>query len=166
MNSPQRGFSLGQAVAVVVPAGLACALADIGYVIGLVLHAGGSPSRMLQGIASSVLGRATFDGGAATAALGLALHTGVSLGAATLFYAACRVLPVVRKRWLIGGVVFGALFYVLMQLAILPLTRLPPHSFPPPNWVPIFIAHITVVGPVIAFVTQRRMGRLAANCPS
>lgn len=77
MNSPQRGFSLGHAAAVVVPAGLACAVADIGYVIGLVLHAGGSPSRMLQGIASSVLGRATFDGGAATAALGLALHTGV-----------------------------------------------------------------------------------------
>lgn len=159
MNSPASGRSLRAIAAVVVPAGLACAVADIAYVIGLVWLAGGSAIRMLQGIAFSVLGRATYDGGVATVLLGLALHTAVALGAATLFHVAYRALPIVRARWLVSGVVFGALFYLLMQLVVLPLTRLPPRPFPPSNWGPVFLAHLFVVGPVIAAVTHWRSDR-------
>lgn len=159
MKSLPRGRSLGQVASIVVPAGLACAAADLGYVVVLVLRAGGKPARMLQGIAFSVLGPATYAGGAATAALGLALHTGVALGAATMFYALHRASGLVRAHWLAAGVLFGAGFYVFMQLVALPLTRLPHHSFPPPNWEPIFIAHLTVVGPVIAAVTHWRSAR-------
>lgn len=156
MASDARSFSFGAAAAVVVPAGLACAATDIGYVIVLVLLKGGSPFRMLQGIAFSVLGRATYEGGIATVALGLALHTGVALGAAALFFALYRTLAIVRAHWLASGVLFGAFFYVLMQLVVLPLTRVPHQSFPPPNWLPIFVAHLTAVGPVIAAVTHWR----------
>jgi hypothetical protein len=156
MISNRPRLSLGVAAGVVVPAGLACAVADIAYVIGLVLFNGGSPVRMLQGIAFSVLGRATYDGGAATAALGLALHVGVALGAAAIFFVGHRMSGFVREHWLISGVVFGACFYVFMQWVALPLTRLPPSPFPPPNWLPIFIAHVTAVGPVIAAVTHWR----------
>lgn len=142
-----------------MPAGLACAAADIDYVIVLVLLKGGSPFRMLQGIAFSVLGRGTYDGGVATAALGLALHTGVALGAATMFFALYRAFAAVRTWWLVSGVLFGAAFYVFMQLVVLPLTRMPHQSFPPPNWVPIFAAHLTAVGPVIAAMTHWRSSR-------
>ncbi|MBI2511259.1 MAG: hypothetical protein HYV96_04730 [Opitutae bacterium] len=158
MASEARSFSLGGAAAVVVPAGLVCAAADIGYVIVLVLRKGGSPFRMLQGIAFSLLGRATYEGGVATAALGLAIHTGVAFGAAALFFALYRGWALVRAHWLASGVAFGAVFYVFMQLVALPLTRMPHQPFPPPNWVPIFVAHLTAVGPAIAAVTRWRAG--------
>lgn len=156
MASEDRSFSLGAAAAVIVPAGLVCAATDIGYVIVLVLLKGGSPFRMLQGIAFSVLGRPTYEGGVATAALGLAIHTVVALGAATLFFALYRGWAIVRAQWLASGVLFGAAFYVFMQLVALPLTRMPHQPFPPPNFWPIFIAHLTAVGPVIATVTRWR----------
>jgi hypothetical protein len=53
-------------------------------------------------------------------------------------------------------VLFGAGFYVFMQLVALPLTRMPHQPFPPPNFWPIFIAHLTAVGPVIAAMTRWR----------
>ena len=153
-NSPRPSFA--DAAAVVFPAGLACAAADLGYVIVLVLAKGKSPFRMLQGIAFSVLGKATYDGGVATMLLGLTLHVGVALIAAAMFYALYRLSGLVRAHWLVSGVLFGAFFYVFMQLVALPLTRVPRNSFPPPNWIPIFVAHLTAVGPVIAAVTRWR----------
>jgi len=41
---------------------------------------GVTPVRILQSIASGVLGRAAYQGGTRTAALGLALHFGISFG--------------------------------------------------------------------------------------
>lgn len=166
MSSPTHVNPLVAAVSVIAPAGIACAAADISYVIILVWSKGGNPFRMLQGIAYSVLGKATYDGGVATAALGLTLHIGVALMAATLYFILYHTLPWVRWQWLGSGVLFGALFYAFMQLVVLRLTLMPRTTFPPPNWVPIFIAHITVVGPVIAFITHRLLGRLAASSPA
>lgn len=156
MTSNLPRLTLADAVAVVLPAGLVCAVTDIAYIVVLVLVKGGSPFRMLQGIAFSVLGKAAYDGGVATAVLGLALHTGVALGAAAMFFALYRAFAVVRTWWLMSGVLFGAAFYVFMQLVVLPLTRLPHQAFPPPHWMPVFVAHITAVGPVIAAVTRWR----------
>jgi uncharacterized membrane protein YagU involved in acid resistance len=163
MSSTGRIHFLFEAISTIVPAGLICAATDISYVIVLVWSKGGNPLRMLQGIAYSVIGKATYEGGVATMALGLALHIGVALMAATIYFVLYRSLPALRWHWLASGIVFGALFYVFMQLVVLPLTLMPRTTFPPPNWVPIFIAHLTAVGPVIAFITHRLMGKLAAD---
>ncbi len=156
MTSNLLKLSSGDVAAIVLPAGLVCAATDIGYIIVLVLIKGGSPFRMLQGIAFSVLGKPAYEGGVATMLLGLILHVGIALGAAAMFFVLYRLSGVVREHWLVSGVLFGAAFYVFMQLVALPFTRLPPQSFPPPNWIPVFGAHVTAVGPVIAAVTHWR----------
>jgi hypothetical protein len=46
--------------------------------------------------------------------------------------------------------------WLVMNLAILPLTAVPPKSFPPPNWIPVFVAHVLCVGLPIALVTRWR----------
>ncbi len=159
MTSNLPRLSIAEVAAVVLPAGLVCAVTDISYIIVLVLIKGGSPVHMLQGIAFSVLGKATYTGGVSTMLLGLALHTGIALTAAAVFFVVHRVSKLVRQHWFAGGVLFGALVYVFMQLVALPLTRLPHQTFPPPNWIPVFVAHITAVGPVIAAVTHWRSVR-------
>lgn len=159
MTSNRPPLSPARVAAVVLPAGWICAATDISYIIVLVLMRGGSPFRMLQGIAFSVLGKATYEGGVATMLLGLTLHTCIALTAAAVFFVFYRISEWVRQHWLVSGVAFGALVYLFMQLVALPLTRLPASSFPPPNWIPVFMAHVTAVGPVIAAVTHWRSTR-------
>lgn len=159
MTSNLPRLSVADLAAVVLPAGLVCAATDISYIIVLVLIKGGSPFHMLQGIAFSVLGKATYAGGVATMLLGLALHTCIALTAAAVFFVFYQISEFVRQHWFASGVLFGALVYVFMQLVALPLTRLPHQTFPPPNWIPVFVAHITAVGPVIAAVTRWRSAK-------
>jgi hypothetical protein len=49
--------------------------------------------RLLQGIASGLLGRASFQHGWATGTLGLAFHFLIAFTAAAVFYTASRKLP-------------------------------------------------------------------------
>jgi hypothetical protein len=142
-------------------AALACGVADIGFVILGMLVRGTDPVRMLQGIAFSILGAKTYSGGAATAALGLAMHFGVATGA-TLHYASLiRIFPRLLRHPLAAGVLFGLYFHYLMQLVVLPLTLLPPRPLFPPLWWVQVIAHTTCVGPVIALAISHREQHLA-----
>jgi hypothetical protein len=52
-----------------------------------------SPRQILQGIASGLIGTASFRAGWASSALGLAIHFFIAFTAATVFYAASRKLP-------------------------------------------------------------------------
>src|SRR4030095_10491466 len=59
---------------------------------------GASPIRILQSIASGLLGASAFKGGMATAALGLVLHFFIACSAAAVYYAASIKLPVLIRR--------------------------------------------------------------------
>jgi hypothetical protein len=147
---------VGRAVRAIVIAGLVAGTLDILYVIVFYGMRGASTQRILQSVSAGLLGRdAAVKGGAATAAFGLALHFIIALGAAAVFYAASRKLRFLVEKPLLGGVLFGAGAWLFMQLVVLPLSAVPPKSFPPPEWWVVFIAHITCVGPPIAFVVRR-----------
>ncbi|MBA4136180.1 MAG: hypothetical protein C0518_02550 [Opitutus sp.] len=145
---------------------LVCGVADITFVILGMLVRGSDPLRMLQGIAFSVLGRDTYQGGLMTAALGLLLHFGVAAGA-TGHYAllATFVRPVLRHP-LIAGVLFGIYFHFLMQLVVLPLTLIPERPLFPAMWWVQLIAHATCVGPIIALVLSWREQSLMRGAAS
>ena len=83
---------------------------------------GGTPARVLHAIASGVLGRAAYEGGAATAALGLALHFVIALGAATTFFAASRQWPALLRKPVASGLIFGLGVWVFMYYVVLPIT--------------------------------------------
>ena len=58
----------------------------------------GNPPRILRGVAGGLLGPSAFQGGAATAALGLALHFSIALSAVAVYYAASRKIASLRQR--------------------------------------------------------------------
>jgi hypothetical protein len=85
---------------------------------------GVTPLRIAQSIASGVLGRAAFEGGYQTAALGVALHFVIACGAATVF-----CLTSLKLRWLIerpywSGALYGLAVFWFMQLIVLPLSAI------------------------------------------
>ncbi len=72
---------------------------------------GATPVRILQSIASGLLGPASFNGGAATAILGGILHFVIAFGAASTFYLASRRLRLLTQRPVISGLAFGVVVY-------------------------------------------------------
>ena len=68
------------AVRAVLWAGLACGVLDITAALVVYGFFGAKPVRLLQGIASGLLGPKAFDGGLATALLGLLCHFVIAFG--------------------------------------------------------------------------------------
>ena len=67
-------------------AGLACGVLDITAALVVYGYLGLKPMRLLEGIASGLLGPKAFDGGLSTALLGLLCHFVIAYGAATVFF--------------------------------------------------------------------------------
>jgi Na+/alanine symporter len=81
-------------------------------------------SRMPQGIASGLIGRSSFQGGAATWILGLALHFFIALSMAGVYYAASRKLPFLKDHWMLCGLFYGMALYLVMNLVVVPLSAI------------------------------------------
>jgi hypothetical protein len=87
------------------------------------LTANVSATQILQGIASGLLGSAAFKGGFATAALGLGLHYVIAFIWTVVFYIAARHAVILTRRPLIVGPVYGTFVWLVMNLGVLPLSR-------------------------------------------
>jgi hypothetical protein len=145
------------ALRTILLAGVIAGALDIAYV--MIYFNRGDPTRimkMLRGITAGLLGAAAVkDGGAGQSLLGLALHFTIALGAAAVFYAASRRIPVLTRHPLVAGVAYGAAVWLFMKLVVLPLDANPPKAFLSPGWVPVLVAHLICVGPPIAFIVRR-----------
>ena len=121
---------------------------------GMVL--GSDPAAVWQSVASGLLGKASFQGGAATATLGLALHFFIAFVMALVYVRAAPRLPVLLARPILMGVLYGFVLYVVMSFGVVPLSAI---GFRPPNLVGsirALIPHILFVGPAIALIAARR----------
>jgi len=125
-------------------------------------------ARLWQGVASTLLGRAAFDGGARTAGLGLLMHFGVAFGWSAVFLVLFTRSP--RIRGLLTspyGVVkvaslYGPFIWLVMSLAVIPLLLHRPPAINIRWWVQL-IGHIPFVGIPIAASIGRGFPRPAAD---
>ncbi|MGH8186076.1 MAG: hypothetical protein ACREUC_05910 [Steroidobacteraceae bacterium] len=118
---------------------------------------GVSAERVLQGVATGVLGSEARNGGTWSAALGLLLHYLIMIGIVAVFYAASRKLPFLTRRWLLAGIAYGIAVYIVMSFVVVPLSASPGgFAVPPlPRLIQGVLIHIACVGVPIAFITSR-----------
>ncbi len=111
--------------------------------------------RTPQAIASGLLGRSSFDGGIATAALGVGLHFVIALGFAAFYNFASQIFVVLTRRAVVCGVIYGVTIFYFMRLVVLPLSRAP--SFKPSTVSTLsdLASHIFFVGLTIALCARR-----------
>jgi hypothetical protein len=131
-------------------------LLDIIYAIvlwGFIL--GGSPVGILQSIASGILGPTAYQGGAATAILGLALHFCIAFGMALTYVLAANRLPVLTSRWLLMGVLYGFVLFAVMNFVVVPLSAIGWRPMKPLGAFRALLPHILFVGPAIAYFASR-----------
>ena len=141
--------------AVLIGGSIAGAL-DILFAITYAAVNGVAPVKLLQTVASGLLGKAAFDGGMPAAILGLAGHFGMSYLWAALFVAAAsRVTPLVSKP-AVAGPIFGILVFFTMRLVVLPLSAFPyPIVFKPLSWGLDLLSHMFFFGLPIAFAAAK-----------
>lgn len=115
---------------------------------------GTGPAVVLKAVASGLLGRAAFQGGSTAAALGLFLHFVIATGWAAIYYIASRAFPVMVRRPVVSGILYGAMVRWLMQFVVVPLSGAP--SFRGSTGALAFLVplgiHILFVGLPIALV--------------
>ena len=140
----------------VLAGGLIAGVLDIVYAFILAGTRGGNPVRVLQSVASGVLGAEAFKGGMGTAALGLLLHLGIVVAAAAVYYALARRSALVRRHCLLFGFAFGVGVYLVMNFAILPLSAVPfKIAYSPMSLLQGFVSHGLLVGIPIALCLRR-----------
>jgi hypothetical protein len=143
------------AFAILVGGSIAGAL-DITYAIVFSAFRGVLPLRILQSVASGLLGSAAYDGGLPTAALGLFLHFFIAFSAAAIFYLASRWFPFLIRHAVLSGVLYGAGIYAVMNLVVVPLSAFPRKlSFPPRVLITGLFVHMFFIGLPIALATRR-----------
>ena len=135
--------------------GLIAAVLDIAYAIIFFGFRGVSAQRILQSVASGMLGSRAYNGGSATALLGLALHFALMLVIALIFFVAARRIRWLTARPYIAGAVFGVIVYWTMNLVVVPLSA-SQGSF---TWHPVIVpagllVHIVLIGMPIAWAVR------------
>jgi hypothetical protein len=94
------------------------------------LRAGVGPVRVMQSVASGLLGAASYTGGARTAVLGAVLHFMIATAWTVVFYAASRMLRILIERPVVMGLLYGVAVYLFMNFVVLPLSAIPKGAAP------------------------------------
>jgi hypothetical protein len=118
---------------------------------------GTGPVRILQFIASGFLGRESFEGGMATAGLGLLLHYVIALGAAAVYVGASHWLKVLIEKPVVCGLAYGVPVWAFMNLVVLPLAGITMKRSVPSVAVAMGILMVCIGLPIA--LTARRMLR-------
>lgn len=135
--------------------GLLCGALDITAAFVIYGAMGLPPMRLLQGIASGLLGPSAFAGGTPTALLGFFFEFLIAAGAAAVYVLASRWMAFLTRQPWLAGPLYGIVVYWFMQLVVLPLSRYAHHRFSLEITLIGIAIHMVCVGPPIALAARR-----------
>ena len=140
----------------IVWGGLLAGVGDITFAFVVSGLRGVGPLRVLQSVASGLLGRAAAEGGLATAALGALLHFLIAFVWAAVYWLASRRLKVLARHPVVCGLLYGAVVYFFMYFVVLPLSAI---YFPLTRTASSILlnaaGHMLLVGLPSAFATSK-----------
>ncbi|CAN5803476.1 hypothetical protein BH18ACI5_BH18ACI5_05680 [soil metagenome] len=145
-------------------AGLLTAVIDGLFACVSSLFYGSTPTRVFQGVASTLLGPEAFQGGARTALFGVAMHVAVAF-----WWSAVFLVIVMRWSWIRRALqspggrpslasVYGPSIWLVMSLAVIPLLVHRPPSITVRWWIQL-LGHIPFVGLPIVISIARGLRR-------
>lgn len=134
---------------------------DITSALIMAISRGATAARLLQFIASGLLGRRAFDGGVPTALLGLALHFFIAFSLVAVFAFASDRVSLLRKFPVISGLAYGLIIFAVMNLIVLPLSAARPRHALVPDLIQVAI-HMFIIGLPTALLLRRFSGARAS----
>lgn len=139
-------------------------------IVAACLITGRSPASILQFIAGGLLGKASLEGGMATVALGLFLQGFMGILIAAVYVLCAKVLPALRRRWILSGLLYGVVIFPVMNFIVVPLSAWKSH----PHFTALKFAEnmaaMLLFGVIVAFfarrTTENPLQQLAAGAQS
>jgi hypothetical protein len=148
LGAMARGILVGGSVAGIVDIFAATAINGV------------EPGFILQFIASGLLGKASFHGGLMTIALGLVLQLAMSLIIAAIYGLASTGLPVLIRRPVSMGALFGVGVFIVMTFVVMPLSAAA-HPKHPPSVTAILLnlAAMILFGLIVSAAQSRAVAK-------
>ena len=145
----------GSPLAFVALGGVVAGVLDIVYAMAFWGFRANVPAtRILQSVAAGVLGRASFQGGAGTATLGLVLHFFIAMSMSITYYFFAKRWTILHRRPWSCGAVYGVALYVVMNFVVVPLSAATPGSNDA-LWVALSVlVHMFLIGVPIAVASR------------
>jgi hypothetical protein len=145
------------AVKTILLAGFVAGTLDIlaAFLVYAVVLAKTTPVKILQSIASGVFGKQAFEGGINTAAYGLVFHYIIATCWALAYFLIYPYVSFLRNQKIIAGLLYGVFVWLIMNLVVLPLSRVSPAAF---RWDGVLIGVVILmlcVGLPISLITHR-----------
>ena len=110
---------------------------DLASIFALLAPRGIGVERILQSVASGILGKSAFAGGDWAATIGFAAHYAIMLVFAAVYIFASRYWPSLWRNVIASGTVYGLLTFVLMNYIVVPLSA----AARWPDWTALTLAH-------------------------
>ena len=149
------------AIRAITITGFVVGVMDITSALIMAVVRGSTPTRLLQFVASGLLGPRAFDGGIVTAAVGAALHFLIAFIVVAVFYAARQYFGFTREWPVVSGLVYGLLVFAVMNLVVLPLSAAHPRHALVPDLIQIAI-HMFIIGLPTSLLLRRFSGARAS----
>lgn len=151
---PTRVNTQNRTIPVFLLTGAAIAVIDIVYAFLFYGMFGAKPLRILQGIASGLLGRASFSYGNRSAALGLLLHFFIAYSVTAFYFLLANRVGWFNRHAVVSGIGYGAGVFLFMHYVVIPLSAYPGGRLPLVAWVCEFMEHMLLVGLPIALAAR------------
>lgn len=138
--------------------GLAAGFLDICFASTL---SGVMPDRVFKYIAAGWVGLpAARAGGMEMVALGAASHFGLALIFAAFYTLVSTRLSILRRQWLVFGLLYGGALHVFMSFVVVPLSALhrDPFATTLENFTINLIGQMLLFGLPIAYAARRYLG--------
>lgn len=126
-----------------------------------------SATRIFQYIAAGLIGPQAAHLGMESVALGVAIHYAIALTWTAIFYLVARRIAVLTRWPVICGLIYGGVVYLIMNFAVLPLTRVPRAraAMALSSRINGVLALLICVGLTVALLTRREFERGGAHRP-
>jgi hypothetical protein len=143
-HRPLAAILLGGTIAATIDIGAACLINDRS--VPFILHT----------IAGGILGSRTYAGGNATALLGLALQELMGVLIAAIYVGAARLLPLLARRWITAGLLYGVVIFFVMNYLVVPLSAWKHHAHFSASKFMLNMAAMLLFGVIVAYFARRR----------
>jgi len=137
-------------LAPILAGGILAGAIDLIYAFLFYGAQGVAPTRILQSIASGLLGRAAYDNVLPAVPIGIGAHFFILIVAASMYYAASRRFAFLRQRAYLSGMLFGVAIYCTMHYVVVPLSAAPHFKSTLMSFLSDFSVHVLLLGPAIS----------------
>ena len=115
------------------------------------------PVSLFQFIASAAFGQVAFASLSPYLWWGIFFHYLISMAWATVFVLFYPLLRQIAKNWVIRGIAYAILIWIVMNLIVLPMTQLAPAKVSVQSVSVAMLILILMVGLPIAYIVNKRI---------